>query len=30
MRDAGALPYFERPDEFMAAYRAFIAPCAHP
>jgi pimeloyl-ACP methyl ester carboxylesterase len=24
MRDAGALPYFERPDEFMAVYRGFL------
>lgn len=24
MRDAGALPYFERPDEFMGVYRGFL------
>lgn len=24
MRDAGALPYFERPDEFMTVYRSFL------
>ena len=25
MRDAGALPFFERPDEFMTVYRDFLA-----
>jgi pimeloyl-ACP methyl ester carboxylesterase len=24
MRDAGALPYFERPDEFLQVYRGFL------
>ena len=24
MRGAGALPYFERPDEFMGVYRTFL------